>query len=756
MRQFILIVSFFLIVDVSFGQDLDYLEDTTYIEKMKGPVTFDGLSDEPFWEHAYKMKFTTFRPVWGGDPSEKTEMLLTYDDECFYIAGRCYTKDSSSLVIRNLVRDGWRGDDWMTFHIDNTFDKQNALVFSVYPMGSRYDAAIGNDGVNLGSSAFNQDFNMFWDARSVVNDKGWFFELKIPMYNLRFRKNKQGQVISGISAARIIQNPQEMHIYPAIPQNILDGMSKPSVKRPVILTDIKPRKLLLATPYLTTSANRVIIADAEQKRIVKKEDQAVQSGLDMKVGLNPYLTLDLSLNPDFAQVEADDQLLNLTRFSLFFPEKRQFFQEAAGLFDFTLGGQTQMFYSRRIGINDGQLTPVYGGARLTGKLNAKTDIGFLSMQTAVLKDSDGKIVRESENFTVTRIRRKFYNQQSFLGLMATNRWIENKTNTGIGIDIFFNPSGDHYLVGAVANTFDNNQPLKFGASRLNIKYELRKTDGIFGEIAYVFSGRDFNPMSGFLDRSDFHQLKGNVSWGRFAKNRNNKYQYIVWRFLDFDTYRSSTNHLWESIALASNVRMSKFNGVEISWKATYNYEYLYSPLVFSSSTKVMEGKYHFAQVSFDYLEPRARTFRNLFSVSAGSFFDGQRINFSYNPIWNLGKHWELQGVYSINHLNFARNNETIHIGRLRINYALNLHLSVNYVVQYNSVNRQVFNNFRFRYNFKDGHDLFFVWNENFYTNISTPWGELRPVSGNQNFILKYNITLDLLRKRSGFLKADFM
>jgi hypothetical protein len=746
-RGLLTIGVFFLLKILVSGQDLNYLKDTLAVGKLTGPVIFDGLSNEVAWDNAYKMGFITSRPIWGAEPSEKTEMLVGYDDHYFYVAGRCYTKDSTSLVIRNLVRDGWRGDDWTTFHIDNTFDKQNALIFSVYPMGSRYDAAIGNDGVDLGVSAFNQDFNMFWDARSVVNHKGWFFEIKIPLYNLRLRKNERGHVIVGISAARTLQNPQEMHIFPAIPQNILDGMSKPSVKKPVVLSDIKPRKLFLVTPYLAAATSRFNSVNAEEKKFSTTSDQKAQLGMDIKAGLNPYLTLDVSLNPDFAQVEADDQLLNLTRFSLFFPEKRQFFQEAAGLFDFNLGGRTQMFYSRRIGINDGQLTSVYGGARMTGKLNADTDIGFLSMQTAPLRDDDDNRLRASENFTTLRLRRKFFNQQSFVGLMATNRWVEQKINTGVGLDMLINPSGDHYFVGAMATTFESGKPVNPEASRINLRYELRKTDGIFSQFSYTYSGRDFNPASGFLDRSDFHLFKGRVSWGKFAQDKNRKYQYIRWRILDLDAYRGATQHNWESIEMKSTLQLNTFKGMETTMEATYNYEFLASPLTFSSMTTVSPGTYRFGQVSFEYLEPRAKNFRNFFSTAAGTFFGGQRVNMTYSPIWNLGKNWEIQGQYSLNHLRFGQNIETIHIGRLRLNYALNLHLSVNYVIQFNSTNRQIFNNFRLRYNFNDGHDLFLVWNENFFTERSTSWGELRPISGNQNFILKYNVTLDLLRRR---------
>ena len=734
-------------VVVGNAQELSYLSDTLRVGRASSGVVFDGISNEPAWADAYKMNFTTFRPVWGQAPAEQTEMLVTYDDQHCYVAGRCYTRDSSTLVIRNLVRDGWRGDDWVTFHIDNTFDRQNALIFSIYPMGSRYDAAIANDGVDLGNAAFNQDFNMFWDARSVVTKAGWFFEMKIPLYNLRLRKNQQGQVVVGISAARTIQNPQEMHIFPAIPQKILDGMSKPSVKQPTILTEIQPKKLLLVTPYVSGSTNRAHVTDTDNNKILTTRGRALQAGIDLKVGVNSFLTLDASVNPDFAQVEADDQLLNLTRFSLFFPEKRQFFQEAAGLFDFNLGGQTQMFYSRRVGINDGQLTSIYGGARLTGKLNANTDIGLLSMQAAPLRDAADALLRPTENFSTLRLRRKILNRRSFVGVIATQRWLKNGFNTGLGADLMLNPSGDHYFVGALGGTLQSNQGFGIGATRFNMKYELRKTDGLFGDATYTYSGRDFNPLSGFLDRTDFHQLKGKISYGRFAKEKSDKFQYLQWRMLDLDLYRSVSRASWETIELGSSLRTTRPSGVEATYAAKYNYEVLNAPIKFSEKTTIAVGQYHFAELSYQYLQPRAKTFRNLVTVAAGTFFGGQRFNISYNPILNLGKHWEIQGLYSVNHLRFGAARETIHIGRLRVNYALNLHLSVNYVIQVNSINQQIFNNFRLRYNFRDGQDLYLVWNENFFTERSTPWGELRPWSGTQNFILKYNLTFDKWNKK---------
>ena len=726
---------------------LPYQKDTLIISKLSAPVIFDGLSDEEAWLDAFRMEFTVLRPVWGAEPSERTEMYLGFDEEYLYIAGRCFTRDSSTLVIRNLVRDGWRGDDWVTFHIDTRLDKQNALVFSLYPMGSRYDAAINNDGIELGSNPFNQDFNMFWDARSVVNGKGWFFEMKIPIFNLRLKEDKDGNVYVGISAARILQHHQETHIFPAIPQEMFDAMSRPSAKQPAILQGIKPQKLLLFTPYLLTSSGRQNIFNRENSNFEQKKKKNFLAGLDAKLGLSSYLTMDISLNPDFAQVEADNQLINLTRFSLFFPEQRLFFQEAAGLFEFGLGSNTQLFYSRQIGINDGKLTDVYGGIRITGKLDKNTDIGFLNMHTAPTKDENGEVITPDENFTAMRLRKKVLNERSFVGIMATNRYNKNSNNLSIGLDGLLNPFGEIFLLIALANTLDSGQKPSFEASRINLQWDVRKQSGWFGSFGYTFSGKDFNPGSGFLDRSDFHQYRAAFNYGRFASSRQNKFQYTYWNPFAIDAIQSAGRGDWESVDVQTLIDLSDFRGNNFSFSLNFTYEQIIENLYFGNQVTILPGTYRFIQANFNYSQPRAFAFRQAFRISAGSFFDGTRIDFNYNPILSLGKHWEIHGNYSFNRLNFQKSSvtENIHIVRLRINYALNLHLSVNYIVQYNSTADQIFNNLRLRYNFKDGHDFYLVWNENFFTNRNFGEDLLRPISGNQAIILKYNYTFEKIK-----------
>lgn len=718
------------------------------IPRMDGLVTLDGHSDESAWESAVSLPFIVYRPVWGAEPRERTEMLLGYDDEHLYVAGRCFTRDSSTIVARTLTRDGWRGDDWMTFHIDSRFDKQNALVFSIYPLGSRYDAAVSNDAVQLGNATFNQDFNMFWEGASVITSEGWFFEMKIPLYNLRFKEQPDGTIRAGISAARIIQHIQEHHQFPAVPLDVTDPISKPSFKQPAVFPDLRRRKLFLLTPYTLLSRSRQY-EEPEPGVFRPNVDYRVQPGLDAKIGLSPYLTLDVSVNPDFAQVEADDQLVNLTRFSLFFPEKRLFFQEAAGLFEYSLGGNSQLFYSRQIGIAQGELTPIFGGLRLTGKLSAKTDIGFLNMQSAATTLTDGNRV-DSENFGVLRLRRRTWNDRSFLGFMFTNRNSGDGQNYAVGTDAMINITRLHYLITSLTTSFDQDgsQAFRWGprASRASVLWENQRSDRIHHRIGYNYSGADFTPALGFLDRSNFHNFNGNLRYGKFAENQDARFQYQRYTLLQYDAYLNAEQNYWESVEVQSNFTLRTFEGVDWFGVLRYQYEFLDAPLNFGSGFVVQPGEYQFAAASLDYFQPRNRRVRINAGLTEGSFFGGRRFDARFSPIINFNKHWELICSYNFNYLRFPDLDlqRGIHLVRLQLNYSLNLHLSANLVAQYNSSVNQVFQNLRIRYNFKDGHDLFLVWNENLFADRRIGQDLLRPVSDIQNFILKYSYTFDRL------------
>jgi hypothetical protein len=743
-------IAFLLVIVLPcFGQDTTYLsKPPMLIKKLTSEVVLDGNSKEIAWQSAVSVPFIVSDPIWGQKPTEKTELLVGFDERYLYVAGRCYVQDSASMIGRTLVRDGYRGDDWFTFHVDSRFDRQNALVFSIYPLGSRYDMATSNDAIELGNATFNPAFNMFWEAKTVMTREGWFFEMKIPLYNLRYKRDKNGNVAMAISATRAIQKKQEYHQFPAVPQNAIDGLMKPSLKQPVVFLGLPKQKLFLVTPYLSPNYSRSNTLNTTETAFDKNGKYGFQAGLDAKIGISSYLTLDVSANPDFAQVEADDQLVNLTRFSLFFPERRLFFQEQAGLFEFSLGGASQLFYSRRIGINNGQLTRIYGGARLTGKLDSKTDIGLLNMQSASTTFADNSQI-PSENFSVLRLRRKVLNDRSFLGVMLTSRLGDGSQNYAWGVDGLLNPSRNHYLLvsaSSIINANDNQIVKSIDASRFSILWENRKTNQFFHRIGYTYSGENYAPAIGFVDRTNYHYWTGSLSYGKFAKERKGLFQYKRLTFLNIESYHHAQNGKLESMLGQSNLRLVTFKGYALVARVDYNYEFLASPLDFGNGVVITPATYQFTTAGISFAPPRFKNIRLPIRVSEGGFFNGNRLNINLSPTFNLGKHWEVQANYDFSYLRFKETNlyKPIHIARLQVLYALNLHLSVSLITQYNSNINQFFNNLRFRYNFKDGHDLYLVWNENFYAERQVSETLLRPISGNQAFILKYSYTFDKL------------
>ncbi|MDJ1503762.1 carbohydrate binding family 9 domain-containing protein [Xanthocytophaga agilis] len=740
-----------------------YAQDTTYfskppleIQKLEGSIILDGLSDEAAWQTIPPFPFVVFEPVWGTSPTEKTELLITHDNQFVYVAGRCYTKDSSTIVARTLTRDGWRGDDWVTIQFDSRFDHQNALVFSIYPLGSRYDMAVSNDAIELGSSTFNSAYNMIWEAKTVINKEGWFFELKIPLYNLRFREGANGEVKMAISATRAIQYIQEYHQFPAISRNVIDAITKPSVKQPVLFKDLPHPSLFLLTPYIATSTSRQQLWHENKNNFIPDRKNTIQLGLDAKIGVSPYLTLDATINPDFAQAEADIQQVNLSRFSLFFPERRLFFQEQAGLFEFNLGDASQLFYSRRIGIDDGKLTQIYGGLRLTGKLGTRTDIGLLTMQSTS-SSSEAANTSATENFGVFRLRHKVVNDRSFAGMMFTSRISAKEQNYTYGADALLNIVKNQYLLFSLANTVTytsgKSKANAIGQSRLSVLWENRKRTGWIHRLNYIFSGKDFNPEVGFVDRTNFHAIAGALHFGKFSKGRKGLFQYQRWTLAQGNSYWNAQTGKLESLTAGMSWNANTFLGTSWNVSVVTYYEYLTDTLEFGKKVVIVPGRYNFSSASLLILPPLAHKIRLPVGIGEGSFYGGRKFFFSFSPIFSMGKHLEIQTGYDLTYLRFPDKDlyNTIHIGRLKVSYALDLHFSASLNIQYNSNEQKFFTNARFRYNFGDGHDLYLVWNENLLSNRQVE-GRIHPLSDQQTILLKYFFTFQprrLYKKHSG-------
>ena len=379
------------------------------------------------------------------------------------------------------------------------------LWFYTTPLGMRADAFVANDA----ESGTNWDWNGFWDSASTITEDGWFSEMRIPFSTLAFQDNNS-RAVFGMSVYRWLTTTNERHVYPDISPAFNNGFRKPSKMQDVVLDGINRKNPLYVTPYGLSGVNQFSELNNAQSAYDLNDDLTNELGLDLKYNLTPNLTLDMTVNTDFAQVEADDQQINLTRFSLFFPEKRQFFQERSGIFDFDTGeSSSRLFHSRRIGLVEGEPIRILGGARIVGRLD-QWDVGFLNMQTA---SQDGL---PSENFGVMRLRRKAFNDYSNVGGMVTSRVDEDGAyNVTYGLDGVVRVTGDEYLTAKWVQSFDeadvnsdNYQPFEAGRAVLN--WTRRKIEGLNYDLGFTWSGRNYLPGAGFARRSDFTYISPDV------------------------------------------------------------------------------------------------------------------------------------------------------------------------------------------------------------------------------------------------------
>ena len=503
-----LIAIFFLLTAIPVsGQDAEPI----HIARATLPVTLDGYNDEPAWENATLLPMTMYEPVSGVEPSERTVAMALYDDEYFYFAMRAYDSDPDGIRGNILFRDRFGSDDYFEVMLDTFNDNENSVIFSTNPAGIRRDVAVSRDATGPAGAWLNPDFDTFWDVASVVTDEGWFSEMRIPFSSLRFQDD-DGRVIMGLAIQRIIVRKSERIMFPDIEPDVNLAFLKPSRYHKIVLEGVESQRPVYIRPYVLGGLERLAVSGENPETFGYDHNRMIEGGLDVKYGLTNNLTLDMTLNTDFAQVEADDQQVNLTRFSLFFPEKRQFFQERAGLFEFRTGGNSRLFHSRRIGLTGrGEMVRILGGARIVGRAGP-WDIGFLNMQT----DKQGEL--PSENFGVLRLRRQVFNPFSYAGGMATSRiGADGQYNLAYGLDGSFRLYGDDYLTFQWAQTLEeqdglyrSRSPAKSG--RFAGLFERRLRDGVGYGTGIVWSGADYNPGVGFIQRSDFTQFNQNVSY----------------------------------------------------------------------------------------------------------------------------------------------------------------------------------------------------------------------------------------------------
>jgi hypothetical protein len=448
--------------------------------------------------------------------------------------------------------------------------------------------------------------------------------------------------------------------------------------------------------------------------------------------------MDLTLNTDFAQAEADDQQVNLTRFSLFFPEKRQFFQERAGLFEFrTQGRFDRLFHTRQIGLYEGETIPIIGGARMVGRIG-DWDVGLMNLQTA------RHTVLPSENFGIYRLRRQVFNANSYAGGLLTTRLGEDgSSNVAYGLDGTIRLGDREYLEVKWAQTFTDTldsgrfEPAETGYGRL--RFERQGEIGFTYIASLTWEGPDFNPGIGFVSRSDFYQPFGRIAYGWFAEEtspirsiRAGLFLASYFRNADGSLESGNYRHDWDLVMKSGDTH---------SFELEANIEDLKDPVEFPEETIVPVGRYEYYFLTWQYQMRDGNLFRTDARASVGSFFDGWNIELQAEPTWNVSRFLELGAAYQFNRVRFPDRDAEffVHLARLKAQIGFNTRVSLNSYLQYNTATDAISANLRFRYNFREGNDLWVVFNEGRHTDryrVTLVLPELE----SRTILLKYTYT----------------
>ncbi len=714
--------------------------DTTvvHIIKLDQPIKFDGWVEDWEWSLVPVFDLRTQFPRLDEAPSERTEVRLAYDDDFLYLSGRMFDLEPHLIMANTKKRDALTGaTEYFGMLLDTYNDNKNALAFFTTPTGLRWDAAVSNDA--LGNNPLNMDWNAFWDVQVQRNEEGWFVEMRVPFSSLAFEQKEE--VIMGFTTWRYIARKNEVDIFPVIPPDYGDFSSfRPSLSKDVSFTGIRSEKPFYLTPYALTGQTLINDLDEDEDAYMKTTDVVTEVGGDIKYGISKNWTLDLSFNTDFAQVEADDQQVNLTRFSLFFPEKRLFFQERAGIFYYNFGRSDQLFYSRRIGINeDGEAQRILGGARIVGR-SGLWDIGFLSMHTA--DDGDFK----GENLSVLRARRDIINENSDIGMIVTNQMdFEGQYNTTYGLDLNVRLWKDQFLAIRWAQTLSDESEYSLFSmqhSRAWISLSSRNQRGFSYGTSISRAGKDFNPSLGFERRDNYTRFGNRLQYSWFTDDNPKIFSH------GFDSggsiHWSNETGKIESLNWRLGWSLTTTNGMNVQFRARPNVENLNEDFDLSDDVTIPVGDYDFTSFSIEANTPPALRASALLSMETGQFYDGTRTSISIDPTLNLSSSLELGGSYQYNVANFKLRNQKfqVHLVRLKSLIMFSTKLSVAALLQYNSLDKNFLGNIRFRYNPSEGNDLYVVWNDDVNVDRFRESPHL-PMRNQRAILVKYSYTFRL-------------
>jgi Domain of unknown function (DUF5916) len=702
---------------------------TVAAHRVADPITIDGRLDEAVYAATPAIGgFVQQEPDEFKPATEKTEAWIFFDDHNIYVSARCFESHPERRVANEMRRDTnqLRQNDTFAVLFDTFHDRRNGFLFYANAIGGLADSQITDEGPP------NVDWNTVWEVKTGTFDGGWTIEMAIPFKSLRYQAGRDQTW--GVNLRRVVRWKNEWSYLAQVPRALttfrgllkvssagtLTGLQAPAVSHNI---ELKPYALGgLSTDHTVTPP--------------VNNDGDLRVGGDMKYGVTQSLTADLTVNTDFAQVEVDEQQVNLTRFNLFFPEKRDFFLEGAGIFAFAgrasaglaagSGDTPYLFFTRRIGLDGSREVPLRAGGRLTGKAGGFT-LGLLNVQTG----EDEVANADSTNFTVLRAKRDILRRSSIGGMYTHRTSTPGKagSNDGYGVDSTFSFYQNVHFDGYLAATSSE------GKRGDNLSYR-----GFFDYNADKYGAQaerlvvetNFLPEIGFLRRADFRRNFGLLRYSPRPKGVPNLRKITTQASVNYTTNNDNRLDTRDQVALFQ----TEFTNSDVAGVSyTDNFERLVRPFAIAPGIRLPVGEYNFHTLQLSYTGGQQRKFSGAVVYETGKFYDGDRQSIALNSArLQVTPQVSIEPSFSVNWVDLVEGAFTATVVRSRLTYTLTPRMFVSGIVQYNSSGTSVGSNVRLRWEYRPGSELFVVYTDDYDTEARSSVTPLR----NRAFVIKFN------------------
>jgi len=660
----------------------------TCAEVDAAPV-IDGSLNDSLWQSA--KWFSDFRqsdPHYGEPATERTSVAFAYDRQNIYLAVRCHDGDPDKIVATKLRhRDDPSQDDHIKVIFDTYRDQLRGTVFVVNPLGAKEEGQVN------GYHHYNWDWNDVWEVSAKITADGWHAEFRIPLRVLRF--NRADQQVWGLNVQRnICRKNEDVYLVPPEPPYDISSLNYAALLEG--MTSLQPQRNLQLKPYGLIGQKYSGTSD--------ETEWLAEAGVDLKYSVTSDLTLDVTTNTDFAQVEADDEQVNLSRFSLFFPEKREFFLENAQIFDFGEGGgwrypTLQPFFSRRIGLYEGRTVPIHVGVRLTGKVG-RQDIGLLSVRTGAVDELD----LSAAFYNVIRVRRNLVGR-TYIGGIVTDSRRGDFHSTTLGVDGKWWWTPDLYLSGQFLTVLEDG----LDEGNNHFRFDLDYTSDPFGfRLTHNEIGENFDPDLGFVRRTGIRNedfsIRRSIRPGAWGIRR------LSFRGMG-NWYFSKSEERLESQEVGLHTEFEFESGDELQVWITRDFERLFDPFELDEDLIFPVGDYSFYQTRISFETTNARRWGLDAAVTFGQYYDGTQRQVELGVSYIFNQHIRAEGGFSNYHIDSERGSINWDLWNSRLEYTYSAHLSATAFFQYNSSNGAATFNFRIRLLHHNDSDLFIVFDE---------------------------------------------